>query len=104
AVVPALTLLVGGTSETVEVKAETPMAQPASGERSYVIPQVVVETLPLPAGRNFAALATFAPGVVGTTRQGGGGQNNIMMDGLSTMDTGSNGQMLQMNVESIAEV
>jgi hypothetical protein len=104
AVVPALTLLVGGTSETVEVKAETPMVQAASGERSFVIPQVVVENLPLPAGRNFAALATFAPGVVGTTRQGGGGQNNIMMDGLSTMDTGSNGQMLQMNVESIAEV
>ena len=27
-----------------------------------------------------------------------------MMDGVSTMDTGNNGQMLQMNVESIAEV
>jgi hypothetical protein len=39
-----------------------------------------------------------------TTRLGGGGQNNIMMDGVSTMDTGNNGQMLQMNVEAIAEV
>ena len=27
-----------------------------------------------------------------------------MMDGVSTMDTGNNGQMLQMNVEAIAEV
>ena len=27
-----------------------------------------------------------------------------MMDGVSTMDTGSNGVLLQMNVESIAEV
>jgi len=27
-----------------------------------------------------------------------------MMDGVSTMDTGNNGQTLQMNVESIAEV
>ena len=31
-------------------------------------------------------------------------QNNIMMDGISAMDTGNNGQMLQMNIESIAEV
>src|SRR5690606_18669365 len=30
--------------------------------------------------------------------------NNIMMDGISAMDTGNNGQMLQMNIESIAEV
>src|SRR5262249_59022433 len=29
---------------------------------------------------------------------------NIMMDGVSTMDTGSNRPLLQMNVESIAEV
>ena len=47
----------------------------------------------------------MTPGVTGTTtRLGGGGQNNIMMDGVSTMDTGNNGQMLQMNVEAIAEV
>ena len=31
-------------------------------------------------------------------------QNNIMMDGISAMDTGNNGQMLAMNIESIAEV
>ena len=37
-------------------------------------------------------------------RLGGGGQNNIMMDGVSTMDTGNNGQLLQMNPEAIAEV
>ena len=27
-----------------------------------------------------------------------------MMDGVSTMDTGNNGQMLQLNIEAIAEV
>src|SRR5262249_57676319 len=37
-------------------------------------------------------------------RMGGGGDPNIMMDGVSTMDTGSNRPLLQMNVESIAEV
>ena len=40
----------------------------------------------------------------GGTRLGGAGQNNIMMDGISAMDTGNNGQMLQMNVDSIGEV
>ena len=40
----------------------------------------------------------------GGTRLGGGGQNNIMMDGISAMDTGNNGQMLNLNIESIAEV
>jgi hypothetical protein len=55
----------------------------------------------------FAGLASLAPGVGSGNnrgRIGGGGQNNIMMDGISTMDTGNNGILLQMNVESIAEV
>jgi hypothetical protein len=37
-------------------------------------------------------------------RMGSSSQDNIMMDGISAMDTGNNGQMLQMNIESIAEV
>ncbi len=99
-----LTIEVGRLTETVTVTDDAPVIQAASGERSFVIPTESVENLPLGTGRNFAALATLAPGVVGTTRQGGGGQNNITMDGVSTMDTGNNGQLLQMNVESIAEV
>ena len=56
------------------------------------------------------ASSSFTPGVIaggasaGGTRLGGVGQNNIMMDGISAMDTGNNGQMLNMNIESIAEV
>ena len=103
-VVPLVTLTLGGQSELVTVKAEAPTIQSASGERSFAVATTTLENIPLPAGRNFAALATLVPGVVGTTRQGGGGFNNIMMDGVSTMDTGNNGQLLQMNVESIAEV
>ncbi len=66
-----------------------------------------------PAGHtsaNFTSFTALTPGVVaggasaGGTRLGGVGQNNIMMDGISAMDTGNNGQMLNMNVESIAEV
>ena len=103
--VGALTLAVGGTSETVTVKSEAPLIQSQSGERSFRVTTAEVENLPIGTGRNFATLTSLTPGVVGTTtRLGGGGQNNIMMDGVSTMDTGNNGQLLQMNPEAIAEV
>ncbi len=102
--VPVLTIEPGGTAETVEVTAETPLIQAQSGERSFAISATQVENLPLAGNRNFANLTALTPGVVGTARLGGGGQNNIMMDGISAMDTGNNGQMLQMNIESIAEV
>ena len=49
-------------------------------------------------------MTSLAPGVSGNNRIGGGGGNNIMMDGVSAVDTGNNAILLQMNVESIAEV
>ena len=55
-------------------------------------------------------LIAFTPGVKNGganqdgARLGGASQNNIMMDGISAMDTGNNGQMLNMNIESIGEV
>src|SRR5688572_15789015 len=111
-VVPTMTLTVGGLGETVNVKAEAPMIQAASGERAFTVTTESVENLPL-ANRNFAGFATLVPGAIaqsgtaiagGVFRLGGGGQNNIMMDGVSTMDTGNNGQLISMNVDSIAEV
>jgi hypothetical protein len=111
-VVPTMTLTVGGLDETVNVRAEAPTIQAASGERAFTVTTESVENLPI-ANRNFAGFATLVPGAValsGTAiagsvfRLGGGGQNNIMMDGVSTMDTGNNGQLIQMNVDSIAEV
>ena len=96
----------GGVSETVSVKSEAPIIQASSGERSFTIPTSSVENLPI-ANRSFTALASFAPGVTSTgdpTRIGGGGDTNIMMDGVGVMDTGSNRPLLQMNVESIQEV
>ena len=100
----ALVIEVGGASETVDVTAEAALIQAQSGERSFTVTTDAVQNLPI-ASRNFASLTAFTPGVTGTTtRLGGGGQNNIMMDGISAMDTGNNGQMLQMNVDAIAEV
>jgi len=98
-----LVLEVGGAEETVNVVSEAPLLQAQSGERSYVISSAQVENLPL-SNRNFASLASLAPGVVGTSRIGGGGQTNFVMDGVSVVDTGNNSQMLQLNVEAVAEV
>src|SRR5260221_1938621 len=107
--VPSMTLEVGGQTEAVTVVAESPLVQAQSGERSFAVTTQQVENLPINHG-NFTSLVQLTPGVIeggasaGGTRIGGAGQNNIMMDGISAMDTGNNGQMISMNIESIAEV
>jgi hypothetical protein len=106
--VGTLTIEPGGVAETVEVKGESPMVQASSGERSFTVDTEAVQNLPL-IGRSFTQLASLAPGVTGTSRIGdrsstGGGDTNVQMDGVSTMDTGSNRAIIDLNVESIAEV
>src|SRR5690606_30895911 len=56
--------------------------------------------------RNWSALTTLTPGVSGSQRLGspGANNNNVMMDGVAILDTGNNGQMLQTNMDAIAEV
>ena len=106
-----LTLEIGGIDQTVEVTAEASRIQATSGERSFTVATSSIESLPI-ASRSFTALASLAPGVtttgnpsrIGDRSSTGGGSTNFMMDGVSTMDTGSNSVLLQMNVESIAEV
>jgi hypothetical protein len=106
--VGTLTIEPGGVAETVVVKGEAPMVQASSGERSFTVDTEAVQNLPL-LGRSFTQLASLAPGVTGTSRIGdrastGGGDTNVQMDGVSTMDTGSNRAIIDLNVESIAEV
>ncbi len=107
--IPPLTLEPGALAETVTVVADSPLVQTQSGERSFAVSSEQIEHLPISRG-NFTSLTAFTPGVIsggasaGGTRLGGAGQNNIMMDGVSAMDTGNNGQMLNMNIESIGEV
>ena len=96
---PPITLEPGALAETVTVVGQSPLVQTQSGERSFAVSSKQIETLPF-ARNNFTSVTAFAPGVVltgasaGGTRIGGAGQNNIMMDGISAMDTGNNGQML----------
>src|SRR5262245_35924670 len=104
----ALTLEVGGTTEVVDVRGETPLIQSTTGERSFTVETDAVTNLPI-ATRNFTEFINLAPGVVDGNRAGdsastGGGSNNFMMDGVGTMEPGSNRLMVAVNVESIAEV
>jgi hypothetical protein len=103
-----LTLEVGGQEEIVNVTGESPMIQAASGERSFTVDSTAVDNLPI-ANRNFTSLATLAPGVditgaVGVSRVGGGGDSNIVMDGVSTSSPGNNAIMIRLNTESVASV
>ena len=107
--VGTLTIEVGGLTETVSVKAEAPLVQTQSGERSFTVTTNAVENLPI-SNRSFVSAGVAGARrhrhqrAVGDRSSTGGGNSNIMMDGVSTMDTGSNSVLLQMNVESIAEV
>ena len=103
-----LVLDVGSTGDVVFVTGEAPVLQLASGERSYTIETRSVASLPI-ANRGFTNVAILAPGVQGASgttiaRLGGGGKANVMMDGVSTLDTGDNGVLLQATTEQIQEV
>ena len=61
------------------------------------------------ATRNFTEFINLVPGVDDGNRAGnsdstGGGSNNFMMDGVGTMEPGSNRLMVAVNTESIAQV
>jgi hypothetical protein len=101
--VPAFVLVVGGTSEVITVTDSAPMIQAQSGERSYTVTADQVANMPF-LNRGFLSLAALAPGMDGQNRLGGGGVTNVMMDGISTMDTGNNAPVLNLNTEAIAEV
>jgi hypothetical protein len=112
AVVPTLNLEVGTLAETVLVTGDAPMIQSQTGERSYTVAQAQVENLPN-AGRNFASFAALVPGVASTVTTAGtnaaitrlgGGTTNFLLDGVSNVDTGGNGQGIQLNMDAIAEV
>ena len=106
----SMTVEIGGTAEVLTVKAEAPLVQAASGERSFTIATESVSNLPL-ANRTFDSLLSLAPGVVVTpgaldpaARVGGGGGSNYMLDGATAMDPGINRPATRVSVESLAEV
>ncbi len=115
-----LTMQVGEVRESVSVTAEGAAVQLASAERSGVLTGNQVNDIAL-KGRDFFALLQTIPGVVDTnsarettSNTAGSGifingardnQKNISVDGITAMDTHSNGSLsFQPNMDAIAEV
>jgi hypothetical protein len=90
-----VTLTVGDVSQTVEVASEGELVQQSSTELGTVIPERVVQDLPL-NGRNFTQLLTLTPGVtpVSTSqnRTVGGVEGNIGIPGSGFSDPSFHGQ------------
>jgi hypothetical protein len=120
--VGALVIEIGGTSEVINVKGETPLVQMATGEKSMSIDPAMAAALPL-NNRSYVALLVLAPGVnvdpnslasqltTGSantnppaSRIGGGGDGNYMVDGVTTMDPGVNRPASRISSEAISEV
>jgi carboxypeptidase family protein len=110
-----LKLEVGQANETVTVTADATLVQAQSAERSYAVQGEVVRNIAV-NGRNFAALASISQGLVTTTNMGTADDitnisanglrtsaNNLQIDGVATVDTGNNGQLVQVTLDAIAE-
>ena len=111
-----LVLEVGATSETVTVTGEATQVQAESAERSYAIQGAAVQNIAV-NGRGFTPLASLAPGIVFQGPNNGSSDNlaqisanglrmnnnSLQLDGVSIMDTGNNGTLLNISLDSIAE-
>src|SRR5262249_46636306 len=108
-----LILELGAASEMITITADTTQVQAESAERSYAIQGEIVRNSAV-NGRGITALASITPGLVSTTNTGTPGDitnisanglrtsaNNIQLDGVATVDTGNNGQMFAVTLDSI---
>ncbi|HEV8428434.1 MAG TPA: TonB-dependent receptor [Pyrinomonadaceae bacterium] len=95
AVVQNVSLTIGAVSETVEIISGAELIQQASSDLGTVIPEKVVQDLPL-NGRNFTQLLTLTPGVtpVSTSqnRNVGGVEGNVGIPGSGFADPSFHGQ------------
>lgn len=106
-----IVLTVGGMAETVTVTSEAAQIQAASAERSGVLTNSQVVNLAL-TSRSLFDLVKTIPGVVYTGGLGGiaangnrNNQNNFTLDGVTNVDTGSNGGTLaSSNMDMIADM
>ena len=107
---PAISLQVGSTTDSITVEAEAVRLETETAERSGVVTGKQMVDLGL-NGRNFTGLLKTVPGV--SADQGGGtatingqrgDQNNFTVDGQTVTDIGVNQQFAyRINVDAIAE-
>jgi hypothetical protein len=104
-------LTVGALTETVTVEADAAQIQATSAERSGVLTNKQVVDLAL-TSRNLFDLAKTIPGIVYTGGVGGiaangnrNNTNNFTLDGVTNIDTGSNGGVLaSTNMDMISDM
>ena len=110
-----ITLEVGRVEETVLVPGPSPDIQARGGERGLTLPSEAIQNIGI-NGRNVYALVGLAPGVVPVGDAASGvnafavngqrqGSNNLTVDGVANIDTGSNGgSMATTNIDAVAEL
>ncbi|HEV2447902.1 MAG TPA: DUF2012 domain-containing protein [Candidatus Sulfopaludibacter sp.] len=104
-------LSVGALNETVTVEAQAAAVETSSAERAGVLTERQVLDL-AENGRSLFDLTRVIPGIVYNGGLGGimangnrGDQNNFTLDGVTNVDTGSNGGTLATtNIDMIAEM
>ncbi|MFN3326800.1 MAG: carboxypeptidase regulatory-like domain-containing protein, partial [Bryobacteraceae bacterium] len=107
---PDIVLAIGTLAETITVEASVAVLETRGAERSGVLTGNQVVNLALRT-RSFFDLAATVPGVYYRGGLGGifangsrGNQNNLTVDGVTNVDTGSNGGVLAtLNIDQIAE-
>ena len=103
---PPIILEVGSVGESVTVEASAVTLQTVSGERSGVLSGAQVVDL-ASSTRVFTDLLKTVPGFNTDTQNANGmrvDQNALMVDGISSMDTGNNGTtLMRLNSDIIAE-
>ena len=110
-----ITLEVGAVTDTVTVTAEATLVQSESAERSLAIEGETLRSIAV-NGRGFTPLASIVPGIIFNTNNGSSdaitnifanglrsSANNLTIDGISIIDTGNNGTLLSLNLDSVAE-
>ena len=110
-----ITLEVGATTETVNVTSEATLVQSESAERSLAIQGEILRRVAV-NGRGFTPLASIVPGIIFNTNNGSSdaitnifanglrsSANNLTLDGVAIVDTGNNGTLLSLNLDSVSE-
>ena len=100
----------GAVSDTITVSSDAVQVQTSGAEKAGVLTGKQVVDLAL-VSRDFIGLVRVIPGVVFTGGLGGiqangnrGNQNNLTLDGVTNVDTGSNGGLLATtNIDMISE-
>lgn len=114
-----LTIEVGALEESITVAARATELQAKSAERSFAVEGEAVQSIAV-NGRNFFALAFNSAGIVNTAAQPGAlgaqsntmvangmraNQNNVQIDGITSMDTGSNqGPSVSLAIDAVQEI